>query len=336
MRRSSVIASAFVLLLSIVQTACTPPVQGLTKLNICSTATTTGLAVEHALRSDLFAKYGLEAELVPISKGSIAAAALIAGDVDICEMGGVYVVNAALAGEHLVIVAGLINQQAFSLVARPEIETAEDLKGKVVAMSNPGGASDAALRAMLEWLGLQPDVDVTLISAGRSLERLAAMETGQIAATVVIVTHVPSARELDFRVLVNASDLDIPYQHTVVATRRDFLEDNRQTVARFLQAIAEATAQMKQDQSKAMPILAENMLMDPDEDAELLNGTYDTLVLGLLSDKFYPTTVGVQDLIDAGQADNPNAVALSLDDIIDTSIVQELHDSGFMDKLYSQ
>ena len=33
------------------------------------------------------------------------------------------------------IVAGMVNQQAFSLVAQPEIETAEDLRGKAVAMS---------------------------------------------------------------------------------------------------------------------------------------------------------------------------------------------------------
>jgi NitT/TauT family transport system substrate-binding protein len=322
--------------LTICLTACTPPVESLTELKVCSTSSTTGVVVEYAHRSDLFAQYGLAVELEPISDGSSAVAALIAGDIDVCQVAGPAVVNAALAGEDLVVVAGIINQQVFSLLARPEIETAEDLRGKVAAIARPGGASDSALRSALEKLGLEPDVDVTLLNVGLSLERLAAMETGQVAATMVVVTYVAQALDLGYHVLVSASDLDTPYQHTVIAARRGFVQDNRQTVTRFLQAVADSTARTKQDRSLALPILAENMLLDPDQDAEHLDQSYDIVVQGLLSETLYPTPAGIQALIDAGRQNNPGALELSPENIIDASIVQELNDSGFVDKLYGE
>ena len=201
-----------------------PDSESVTELDVCSTAYTTGVGLDYAEQMGLFSKVGLEVNLVPILNSSNAVAALVAGDVDLCLIGGSAVVNAALAGEDLVFVAGVINQQFYSLVVQPEIKEAEDLKGKVVGVSNPGTLSDTVMRGILESLGLRADEEVLLQAVGKTNERLTAMEAGHIVGTIIMATEVPIAKEMGFKVLVDAADLDTPYQHTGIATKRAFTQ----------------------------------------------------------------------------------------------------------------
>ena len=346
MYRSPPVALLAILLLCLSLNACTSPdattvpveptAESLVKLDVGTSATTTRAAIDGALQMGFFTKNGLDVNLVSVPAGPDAVAALIAGDIDVCETGGAAIVNSALAGSDLVFVAGMINQQFYSLVVRPEIKTAHDLKGKVVAVSRAGSSSDTVTRHMLEALDLEPDAEVSILAVGRSTERLAAMETGQVAGAAVLVTEVPRAREMGLEVLVSASDLDMPFPHTGIAVTRTFLEDNRQTVAHFVQAITESLARMKSDRASTVEIMAENMLLDPEQDSAYLNEVYDLLVVGYFPQKPYPTREGIQALIDAGLEENPGAVKLTADDIIDASFVQELDDSGFIDELYDQ
>ena len=275
-----------------------PDSESVTELDVCSTAYTTGVGLDYAEQMGLFSKVGLEVNLVPILNSSNAVAALVAGDVDLCLIGGSAVVNAALAGEDLVFVAGVINQQFYSLVVQPEVKEAEDLKGKVVGVSNPGTLSDTVMRGILESLGLRADEEVLLQAVGKTNERLTAMEAGHIVGTIIMATEVPIAKEMGFKVLVDAADLDTPYQHTGIATKRAFTQSNGQAVARFVQATIESLALMKQDRPNTIHILAENLLLDPEEDAAYLNEIYDILVLNHFPRRPYPTRQGIQARLD--------------------------------------
>lgn len=63
-------------------------------------------------------RYGLDVHVAEISGGSTAVTALIAGDVDLCQIAGASVVSAAVADAEVVIIAGVINQQPRT--AKPE------------------------------------------------------------------------------------------------------------------------------------------------------------------------------------------------------------------------
>jgi NitT/TauT family transport system substrate-binding protein len=308
--------------------------QQLTELDVCDAGSNTNLVLLFAQESGLFEKYGLAVNLLPVSGAPEAIAALIAGEVDICHAGGQSAVNASLAGEEMVITAGIINAPFFSLVVLPGIETVQDLQDKVVAAGNIGSGSDTFLRIALSFLGLEPDADVTIINLGRSADRLAAMETGQVVGAAVTVPDVVAASKLGFNVLLHASQLNMPYQHTAVVMSRSFLDHNRQTVLLFTQAVVEAIARMKQDREWAIRIMADNLRMDLVEDAIYLDGAYETLVRNYLPQVPYPTREGIQVLIDVGRAENPLAVELTPDDLVDDSIVRELEESGFIDNLY--
>ncbi len=283
----------------------------------------------YAAAHDLFARHGLDVTLHEIGSGTDSAAALVAGDFDLCQVAGPAVVNATLAGHDLVIVGGIVNQQLYSLVVAPDVTRAEDLRGKAVAANRPGGSADTAMRQALQQLGLTPDVDVTIVAMGGQGERLAALESGQIAGTVMSVPDTAKARELGYPILLDAADLNIPYQHTTIATSHAYLDQNRSVLSAFMQALGEATVQMQQDRAGTIAALADLLLMDPVQDAAYLAEAYEGLVLKAIAAVPYPNQAGVQTLIDEGRRENPGAVDLAPDQVIDASIVEALETSGF-------
>jgi NitT/TauT family transport system substrate-binding protein len=257
---------------------------------------------------------------------------MIAGELDFCQVAGPAVVNAVVAGEDLVFVGGLLNSYVLSLVVLPTIETANDIKGKAVAINKPGGASDTAMRDALKSLGLEPEKDVALLVVGGMSQRLAAMESGQVVGTIVAVPQTVQARELGYREMIDMATLDIPYQHLGIATTRSYLDANREVSSSFMKAVTEAIALMKEDKEGTIAVMAQYLKLDVEEDAPSLNEAYDRLVLAYLAQVPYPSIEGVNNLLE--QAESPDAANYKAEDVVDLSIVEELEASGFIADLY--
>lgn len=307
-----------------------------TPITVCYSGTSSGQIVAwYAYENQLFAQYGLDVSLVLVNGGSNAVSTLIAGESDICQVGGPAVVNAVAAGEDLVIIGGLINRYTYSLVVTPDVEAPEDLKGRAIAIGGrPGGVSDTSARAALGYLGLEPEQDVALVTVGQQPDRLAALEAGDVAGTMVAVPVTTVAEQQGFKRLVDLSTLDIPFQQTSISTTRDYLEANREDALNFMRAIIEATAAMKRDEAGVAAVMAEYMLLDPEEDAPALSEAYDVIVLNELTQLPYPTLEGLQASLDTLETQNPAAANLEPGDFVDTSLVEEIEASGFVDELY--
>jgi NitT/TauT family transport system substrate-binding protein len=304
----------------------------LTHVDLCfSSLATPNALVSFAVEQGLMEKYDLEIESHTFESGSDATVALIAGDVDMCLAAGASVVNAALAGEDLVIVAGLGNRQNYYMMVAPEIEGPADLKGKTMAVSSPGSASDAVLRSMLQSLGLQPDVDVVIMAVGGSADRLAAMESGQVAGSAMAMFEAARAESMGYHALLKPTDMDMDYQFTAAVTTRNFLTNNRNVVAGFLKGLTEASARARVDKEGMQAQMVETLGLDPVKDAAITDYVYEEYFHNYLPEKFYPTETGVQVIIDAARPENPTARDLTAADIIDASIIKDLDDSGFID-----
>ncbi|GAB4440038.1 MAG: hypothetical protein Kow0031_21980 [Anaerolineae bacterium] len=294
------------------------------------------VVLQYAVDNDIFQSFGLDVRLTDTDSGSASVTALVANDFQICQVAGTPVVNGVAAGADLVIVGGLINQQIYSLVVRPEIEAPEDLMGKAVAASRAGGASDLSIRKILTSLDLQPDIDVTVLAVGGQSERLAAMEAGTVAGTIVSVPETAWARELGFGILVDSTEMKEPYQHTVLATSRAYLAENRPVVTNFMKGVITAIAQMKQDREGAIQSFARMQKMNPESNEAYFAEAYDVLVRQIIVDEPYPDVEGVQALIDSVALENPAGAALNADQLIDASILRSLEESGFFDDIASQ
>jgi NitT/TauT family transport system substrate-binding protein len=310
------------------------PSADLVPLNVCLSFTNMNRAgTDYAQANGIFAKYGLDVNVNAVDGGPDAVRALLSGAMDICQIGGPAVVNAELAGSDLVITGGIINRQLYSFMVTPDIQTAEDLKGKSLAVSEPGSSSDSILRYGLEQLGLDPEADVTIVSVGNNAARVAAMEAGSVAGTMISVPQSGRAKGLGFKALLNPDDMQLPHLHTAVVVRQEYLEENRETIIDYMKALSEATYQIKQDQQGTIDLMSEVLLLDPTEDSDILNEAYDVIVLDTLDERLPINREGVQRLIEEGKLENPNALDLTVDDIVDESILQSLEASGFFDQL---
>lgn len=296
----------------------------LTPVHVCYSAlTATQIPVLYAKEHGNFEVQGLDVDLTYLESGTAAATAMISGDVDLCQIAGSSVVNAAVAGEDMVILAGLFNTYVYSLLVSPDILTPDDLRGTSVAVSRIGSSSDAAMRAALQSFGLEPDEDVTMLEVGGQSNRVAALESGQIAGTVVSIPESSRARQAGFRQLLDMSTLDAPYQHTAIATTRSYLEAHRPIAVGFMRGLLAAIREMKDDRPGTIAVMSEYLQLDPDVDSDLLAAAYDELVPTYLPDVPEPTEAGIQTLLDQLASENPAARDFKPEDIVDRSVLQD-------------
>ncbi|MCX6081394.1 MAG: ABC transporter substrate-binding protein [Chloroflexi bacterium] len=310
-----------------------PTALPLTKLNACySSVSPTQAAAWYAQEKGLFQKYGLDIELTFIASGSKAVAALISGDMDICQVAISGVVNAVAAGKDVVYIAGLVNTYPGSLYVKPEIRSAEQLKGRTLAVSQPGSANTVATNLVLMKMGLQPG-DVTLLSFDSESGRYIALETGQVDGALLFPPATLKAHEKGFTNLYDLGKTRLPYQFVGIGTSQTLIKKDRAAVIAFVKAMTEAVAMMKKDPDGTKAVLAKYLELDPVAEAANLEETYQEIILKGFESRPYPTIEGIQTVIDSLAPDNPDAAKVTPAQTIDLSILNEIEQSGFFNQL---
>ena len=139
----------FVFLVALVFLSAAPSraAEPLRKIRMAFTSLSGSMAPPWVAReAGIFNKHGLEVEVIATPSGVEGMNALIAGEVQFLQIAGGTTVSAALGGADVMIVATTIGTFVQNLVARPEIEKAEQLKGKAVGISRFGTSIDTGAR----------------------------------------------------------------------------------------------------------------------------------------------------------------------------------------------
>jgi len=277
----------------------------------------------------LFEKNGLDVEVLYL-ESALVQRALIAGNIAYGEMTGSLMSAPKLQGADLVMVASFLNHLLYRLVARPEIKTPADLRGKRVGVSRFGAGADRATRLLLSKLGLNPEKDVVLVQVGGAPTRLAALAANSIDATIVEPPDNKKAQEAGMRVLANMEEMNVPFQHTGLVTTRSQLakssDISRRVIKSFIEGIHLATVNpeiAKQAFRKYLRLQQER----EQEDA------YQVL-RSFLPRKPYPTLDGFKAVFAELSDQIPAAKTADPKDFIDTKMLEDLDRSGYIDGLY--
>src|SRR4029434_7976023 len=136
----------------------------------------------------IFARHGIDAELLLIPSGMTGVQALVAGEVQILSATGATAVAAALRGADVVII-GSLGVIEYKLAALPQIRTAEARRGRRLGISRFGSSTDFASPRVLRHIGLNPEKDVVLLQTGiaGATQRLMALFSGTMDATLTQV-----------------------------------------------------------------------------------------------------------------------------------------------------
>jgi NitT/TauT family transport system substrate-binding protein len=278
----------------------------------------------------LFAKHGLDVELVLLVGAPLAVTALVSGETPIVHAGASAVVTSNLQGSGAVLVAGGANRFPYVLFVTDEIKRVEDLRGKKFGVSRIGSADNAAAITVFNRLGIK-DTDITYVQAGSIPSRLAAMQTNALQATLLQAPETLKAKEIGMRPLLDFTKLDVEWQQNGVATTRDYIKKKPDTVRRFLRAFVEGSAYNLTNPKGAQKILQKYLAIKDDKSVQ---ESYNEIVAKLTLKVPYPTEPGIQLYLDQLKIKNPKAAQAKPSDFTDVSFLKELESSGFIDRLY--
>jgi NitT/TauT family transport system substrate-binding protein len=150
----------------------------------------------------MFAKNGLDVDLVLLVGAPLAVTALVSGETPIVYAGASAVVTSNLQGSGTVLVAGGANRFPYVLFVTDEIKRVEDLRGKKFGVSRIGSADNAAAITVFNKLGIK-DTEITYVQAGSIPARLAAMQTNALQATLLQAPETLKAKEIGMRPLLD-------------------------------------------------------------------------------------------------------------------------------------
>ena len=273
------------------------------KLNVAYPTTVGSMAVLWVTKeAQIFEKHGLQVELIYIGGSSKVVQAMLAKEIPIAEIAIPAVIQANLAGADLVMLAGPNHKPGQKIMVRPEIKKPEELKGRKVGVTRFGTSDDFLLRYVLGQWGIAPDREVALIQMGGSQETLAGMIAKSVDGGLLSSPLHLQAVKLGFSMLADLSAIGVDYQGAGVVTTQRYLRENPDTIRRYLRAYVEGLHRLKTDKSFSMKVIGNYSRIS---EADALEETYQHYALKVMPRMPYPTTKGIQMVLDEMSSRNP-------------------------------
>jgi ABC-type nitrate/sulfonate/bicarbonate transport system substrate-binding protein len=222
------------------------------------------LPIYLAMETGLFRQEGLDAKLVPMPQRALVTAGL-GGTVDFVPLPDAGA-KAALRGAALRFVVGQSLFSTSALVTMPRITAVAELRHQVLGFERRGQVSYRDGEEILrDKFGLVLGNDYRITTIPNEPDRLAALENGEIQASLFSLIYAAKAQARGFRRLFRSGTF-APRVKGAVWTRKEYLKSNRTTVRRFIRAIAGATDVIHRDGRTTIAVLQKYFgIYDPAE-----------------------------------------------------------------------
>jgi ABC-type nitrate/sulfonate/bicarbonate transport system substrate-binding protein len=217
------------------------------------------------------------------------------------------------------------------LIARPEVEKAEQLKGRTLGITRFGTSIDVGARLALRHFGLVPEKDVAIVQVGGMESMVAALQGNRIQAGILSYPAITQALKLGHHTLLDVAALGIPYAFTGITTRGRLIREDADLVRRYVTAQTEAIARAKRDKTFALKVMGKYLrTANPAALAE----SYDVDVQKYMLKVPLTTVEAMRSVLDDLAARIPKAKDSEPRKFFDDSFVRQLQSSGFIDALY--
>ena len=277
----------------------------------------TELPTHLAVKKGFFRNEGLEVQFVQ-AKSSILAAALASESMSYVTsvtttIGGI------MGGIPAKVVAGVTRNNPDFLMVRPEVRSIPELKGKKLAVSGFGGASHQRLLIILRNAGLNPTVDVNILSVGEARLRLEQLRLGAIDATVLTAPHNFLAERAGFRSLGSSADI-LALPAVGVATLERRLRERPEEVKKVLRALLKGMRYLKEHREEAVSAAMEWLSLDRD----LAERSYDIMLPNYSLDGGIDLAALQASLDQISQMRGGSRKSLSVAEVTDFSLLEEV------------
>jgi ABC-type nitrate/sulfonate/bicarbonate transport system substrate-binding protein len=279
-----------------------------------------------------YQKYGLDVDLkFVVHPGSIAA--LVSGDAAMVNSSLEQLMQAASKDGSMVIVGSSLNKGTFALMARKDISSIKDLKGKRIAVGQVGDAPYGYVVALLAKSGLKPR-DVAWVPVGTDVSgRAAALQSGRADATMLTAPAYFKLEDAGFKTLANLAEHDDIFASTGYLMKKSQIQANPKLPELLIKAQAEAIKRFYDDKAFAVKAY---MVYDkqPQADVERI---YDLYAKPMAFERVpYVLTAAVKSVVEQ-QSDPQIAAQMKAYDfrkVIDNSTVDRLVKEKFFETLF--
>jgi ABC-type nitrate/sulfonate/bicarbonate transport system substrate-binding protein len=278
----------------------------------------------------LFKKYGADAHVLQTRSGPIMMATLASGGVPMVWAAPSSALNSSASGMKLGCFAAGNNRLPRELIVRKGIDSLDDLRGKTFGVQSIGGGAWLSTMVALDALGLDPDkykLNVRVI--GDTGTQTQALVSGNIDAAILPYSYADIAKRAGARSLADAGALKIVYQATVLCALKDSNIVTPEMTIGLTKGLIESLIYILEPVNKreVVAALKRNLRLGKDEDAEaayrVAQLQMPNVEVGLNLDSWKTVRRLVARI-------NPKVQEIDLDQVIVSSVMQNLEASGFM------
>jgi len=204
-----------------------------------------------AEREGFFLREGLDFSMVPVAGGGEnLVAALHDGSADVAHVATPFLIQSALAGSDAVAVVAEFNNPVYSLIAKPEIRTFADLKGKLLGVAAENGSITLSIRKLLDLNGIHRG-DFRARFVDGTPDRLICLVQGDCDAVPLGQPHDFLALRRGYQLIGLSTDAVPEYLYTVTVARRGWAEANHDKLVRYARALAAAFKYIRDPNNRA-------------------------------------------------------------------------------------
>lgn len=268
-----------------------------------------------AQKKGFFKDEGLDGDIV-VMRAATSIPALAGGDIDYTMLTG-SVIRAAIRGFPVRLVAGLMNSSPHVLLARPEIKSVKELRGKKVGIGAFGDATHVLARMVIARHSVDSDKDVQFLALGPDSGRFAALQQGLADAVVTSPPWDFEGKKIGYAILARAYDY-VNYPLSGLGANVKTIQQNPGQVKRVIKSLIKATRLIRENREEAVKILVAWGKVEP----EHAYASYDSTVKVVSADGTIPAD-GLKLLVDLARKDAQINREIPLSEVADFRILKE-------------
>jgi NitT/TauT family transport system substrate-binding protein len=281
---------------------------------------------------DLFSKYGLALQTTQFTDSQTALAALQSGDIDFLFCAAAATIPGLASGVDGTIVAAPLVGLPYVMVARSDIHSVQDLKGRKIGINRQGDLDDRLSHAVLQQENIPAD-SVQFVPAGGQTDRYKAVLSGIIDAVNVTPPLEVQAKDDGLNVIYSLKNLRIPFIYSAVHTNSKMLHEKPEVVQKFVAGMADAVHFIDQHKAETEQSVSKQLGIT---DQAALDSAYQAYAEDYVNRSIDIPVAAVQDSIDYAGSQGTSIVRGKAEEMIDTRFAANLQTSGFLEQLWGR
>jgi len=281
-----------------------------------------------AKEEGIFAKHGLDADLVTVRSAPLQVTALVSNEVQFVRGSVSSMLTAAAQGAKLKILLSLFAERAsYDFLVSPSITRPSDLKGKKIGVQDFSGLLWTLTMLSLRELGLDPQRDnISIQAIGDSTVIAQSLASGIIDGAALDKLQSVRLQGLGVKVLYDLSRIAFP--SSPFMSSEGYIQKNPQVVESFIKALVEASVIMRAQKERGLAVLQKHIKAD----RQLAEIGYKNLLDDLTSYTFITVKAlkTVQEII---ALRDPKIAKFNVEDLLDQRILKKIVASGYVEEI---